>query len=162
MRSERSMLPVERPGTLSRMMGSSFSLLDELRNELDRFWERPRLTFAEGEGKLSWWPRLDVFERKGRLVVKADLPGMVKENVEVAVEEGDLVLRGERKEETEVEEESFFRSERTWGKFFRRVPLTFEVDPAAVEASFKDGVLEVSLPLPKEAKKPKAQKIAIH
>lgn len=162
MKSERSMLPVERPGPLSRMMGTSFSLLDELRNELDRFWERPRLALAEGETKLTWWPRLDVFEKKGNLVVKADLPGMTKENVEVVVEEGDLVLRGERKEETEIEEERYFRSERTWGSFFRRIPLTFEVDPATVVASFKDGVLEVTLPLPKEAKKAKAQKIAIH
>lgn len=162
MKPERSMLPVERPGPLSRMMGTSFSLLDELRNELDRFWERPRLAFGEGETKLTWWPRLDVFEKKGNLVVKADLPGMTKENVEVAVEEGDLVLRGERKEETEIEEESYFRSERTWGSFFRRIPLTFAVDPATVKASFKDGVLEVTLPLPKEAKKPKAQKIAIN
>lgn len=162
MRPERSILPVERPGPLSRVMGSSFSLLDELRNELDRFWERPRLVFGEGETRLGWWPRLDVFEKKGQLVIKADLPGMQKDDVEVAIEEGDLVLRGERKEETEVEKEDYFRSERTWGAFFRRVPLTFEVDPAAVNATFKEGVLEVTLPLPKEEKKAKAQKIAIH
>jgi HSP20 family protein len=162
MKPERTTLPVERPSPLSRMMGTPFSILDELRNELDRFWEWPRTARGEGETKLTWWPKMDVFEKKGQLVVKADLPGMKKDDVEVAIEEGDLVLRGERKEETEVQEESYYRSERTWGKFFRRLPLTFEVDPAAVKASFREGVLEVTLPLPKEEKKPKAQKIAVN
>jgi HSP20 family protein len=87
---------------------------------------------------------------------------MKKEDVEVAIEEGDLILRGERKEETEVEEENVYRWERSYGSFFRRLPLTFEVKPEAVNANFKDGVLEVTLPLPKEEKKPKAQKIAVH
>lgn len=162
MKPEKPTLPVERPGALTRMMGTPFSLLDELRHELDRFWDWPRTARGDGETKLTWWPKMDVFEKKGQLVVRADLPGMKKEDVEVAIEEGDLVLRGERKEETEVEEESFYRAERTWGKFFRRLPLTFEVDPAAVKASFKEGVLEVTLPLPKEEKKPKAQKIAVN
>ena len=133
-----------------------------LRAELDRFWEWPRLARGDGEKELAWWPKMDVFEKKGQLVLKADLPGMKKEDVEVVVEEGDLVLRGERKEEMEVEEEDLYRAERTWGRFFRRLPLDFEIDPAAVKASFKDGVLEVTLPMPKKAKKAKAQKIAVH
>lgn len=161
MRTERSMLPVERPGVLSRVMGTPFSLLDELRSELDRVWDWPRLTRGDGE-KLTWWPRMDVFRKKDNLVIKADLPGMKKEDVEVAIEEGDLILRGERKEETELEEENVYRWERSYGSFFRRLPLTFEVKPEAVNANFKDGVLEVTLPIPKEEKKPKAQKIAVH
>jgi HSP20 family protein len=161
MRIEKTTLPVERPGPLARMMGAPFSLLDELRSELDRFWEVPRFTRGDGE-KLTWWPKMDVFRRKGELVVRADLPGMKKENVEVAIEEGDLILRGERKEETEVEEGDVYRWERQYGSFFRRLPLTFEVEPEAVQASFKDGVLEVTLPLPKEEKRAKLQKIAVH
>ncbi|HLE83262.1 MAG TPA: Hsp20/alpha crystallin family protein [Thermoanaerobaculia bacterium] len=161
MRIERTTLPVERPGPLARMMGGPFSLLEELRSELDRFWEFPRFTRGDGE-KLTWWPKMDVFRRKGELVVRADLPGMKKENVEVAIEEGDLILRGERKEEAEVEEGDVYRWERQYGSFFRRLPLTFEVEPEAVQASFKDGVLEVTLPLPKEEKRAKLQKIAVH
>lgn len=161
MKAEKSMVHVERPGPLSRMMGAPFSLLDELRNEIDRFWDWPRLARGDGE-KLTWWPKMDVFEKKGKLLVRADLPGLKKEDVEVVMEEGDLVLRGERKEETEVEEESVYRWERNYGSFYRRIPLTFEVQPETVEASFKDGVLEVTVPLPKEEKKPKAQKISVH
>lgn len=160
MKGEKTTLPVERPGTLARMMGTPFSLLDELRSELDRVWDRPRLTRGDGE-KLTWWPKMDVFEKKGNLVIRADLPGMKKEDVEVAIEEGDLILRGERQEESELEEENVYRWERNYGSFFRRLPLAFEVKPEAVDATFKDGVLEVTLPLPKE-KKPKAQKIAVH
>lgn len=161
MRIEKTTLPVERPGPLARMMGSPFSLLEELRSELDRFWEIPRFARVEGE-KLTWWPKMDVFRRKGQLVVKADLPGLRKEDVEVAIEEGNLILRGARKEETEVEEGDVYRWERQYGSFFRRLPLTFEVEPEAVQASFKDGVLEVTLPLPKEEKRAKLQKIAVH
>jgi HSP20 family protein len=161
MRIERTTLPVERPGPLARMMGAPFSLLDELRSELDRFWEFPRFTRGDGE-KLTWWPKMDVFRKEGQLVVRADLPGMKKEDVEVAIEEGDLILRGERKEETEIEEGDVYRWERQYGSFFRRLPLTFEVEPEAVQASFKDGVLEVTVPLPKEEKRAKLQKIAVH
>ena len=164
MKLEKSTLPVGRPGPLARMTRGRVSLLDELRDELDRFWELPRFTHGEGD-KTTWSPRMDVFERKGELVVKADLPGLEKKDVEVLIEEGDLVLRGERKEETEVEEENVYRWERRYGSFFRRLPLNFEVEAEKVEASFKDGVLEVTLPLPKEgtrAKSEKVRKIAVN
>lgn len=162
MKTQKSVVPVERRGPLARMMGTPFSLLDELRDELDRFWEGARLPRVEAETKMTWWPKLDIYEKKNQLVVKADLPGMTKSDVEVAIEEGDLVVRGERQEETEIEEENVYRAERSWGKFFRRVPLTFEVDPAKVQATFKDGVLEVTMPVPKEERKPKAQKITVN
>jgi len=160
--AQKMKVPVEQGGALTRLT-SPFSLLDELRHELDRVWEWPRLGRGETETpRMTWWPRMDIFETKGKLVVQADLPGMTKENVDVAIEEGDLVLRGERTEEKEVSKQDFYRSERTFGSFYRRIPLTFEVDPTKVEATFRDGVLHVELPLPKEEKKPKAQKILVH
>ncbi|MFW6175775.1 MAG: Hsp20/alpha crystallin family protein [Acidobacteriota bacterium] len=162
MKAQKSMVPVERRGPLARVMGTPFSLLDELRDELDRFWEGARLPRVEAETTMTWWPKLDIYEKKNQLVVKADLPGMTKSDVEVAIEGGDLILRGERQEETQVEEENVYRAERSWGKFLRRVPLTFEVDPSNVQATFKEGVLEVTMPLPKEEKKPKAQKITVN
>lgn len=162
MRLRKSTLPVERPGALARMTGTPFALLDELRDELDRFWEWPRRLRAEGE-KLTWWPRMDVFEKKSQLVIRADLPGLTKEDVEVVMEEGSLILRGERKEETEIDEENVYRWERSYGTFYRRLPLTLDVKPEDVEATFKDGVLEVTLPLPKEATQvAKTQKITVH
>lgn len=161
MKTEKTKLPVGRPGPLVRMTRGPLSLLDELRDELDRFWDVPR--FAQGDGeKTTWWPRMDVFERKGNLVVKTDLPGLEKNDVEVLIEEGDLVLRGERKEEAEVKEEDVYRWERSYGSFYRRLPLNFEVKSEAVKASFKDGVLEVTLPLPKEPKTEKVQKVAVN
>lgn len=160
--AQKTRNPLEQGGALAKL-SSPFSLLDELRHELDRVWEWPRLGRAETEtARMTWWPRMDIFEKKGKLVVEADLPGMSKENVGVAIEEGDLVLRGERTEEKEVSKEDFYRSERTFGSFYRRIPLSFEIDPAKVDAAFRDGVLHVELPLPKEEKKPKAQKILVH
>lgn len=162
MKSEKVKSPVAREGALTRMT-RPFSLLDELRHELDRVWDWPWTNRGEEQGtRMTLWPRMDIVENKGRLVVKADLPGMTKENVEVVMEEGDLVLRGERAEERETSEENVYRSERTFGSFMRRIPLTFEVDPAKVEATFNEGVLTVELPMPKEMHKPKTQKILVH
>jgi HSP20 family protein len=161
--AQKTKSPVEPGGALARLT-SPFSLLDELRHELDRVWDWPRLGRTETEqARMTWWPRMDIFEKKGKLVVQADLPGMTRENVHVAIEEGDLVLRGERTEEKEVSKESYYRSERTFGSFYRRIPLSFEIEPEKVDAAFRDGVLHVELPLPKaEEKKPKAREILVH
>lgn len=161
--AQKTKLPVEQGGTLTRLT-SPFSLLDELRHELDRVWDWPRLMRGETEtARRTWWPRMDIFEKKGKLVVNADLPGLTKDNVEVSIDDGDLILRGERAEEKEVSKEDYYRSERTFGGFYRRIPLNFEVDTAKVDATFKDGVLHVELPLPKEeAGKAKAHKILVH
>ncbi|MBI4445581.1 MAG: Hsp20/alpha crystallin family protein [Acidobacteria bacterium] len=101
----------------------------------------------------GWSPKIDVFEKEGWLVIQADLPGTRKEDVEVCLEDGDLVLRGERQSEKEVKEEHFFRAERAWGKFYRRMPLPVEVKAEEIEATFKDGVLEIRIPKPPAGKK---------
>lgn len=113
-----------------------------------------------GDLPARWIPSTDVYQREGRLVVQVDLPGMAREDIRVTLEEGALVIRGERKTETEVAEESYHRRERRYGGFLRRVPLSFEVKPEEVQASFKDGVLEVSLPLPQEVR-PAARQIEV-
>ena len=134
-----------------------FGLFDELRNEFESliqkpFW--PTFTFNRfREEKTTWMPKIDVFEKKGELVVKADLPGMKKEDVHVTIEENDLVLFGERKEEKEIKEESFYRAECSYGSFYRRLSLAFKVTPDKINAKFTDGVLEVHLPMPVEEKK---------
>ena len=68
-------------------------------------------------------PHVDVFEREGNLVVKAELPGVKKDDIDLAIEDGDLVLRAERREEHEVKEENWYRMERTYGSLYRRLPL---------------------------------------
>lgn len=136
---------------------------EDFRNDLEQFWEKPWGAFGrkfKDMETMPWTPKLDVFRTDGELVVKADLPGMKKEDVTVTLEEGDLILKGERKEEKEFKEEDVYRAERIYGAFFRRLPLDFEVDPAKVNAKFIDGVLEIRLPMPPQ-EEPKAEPIAI-
>lgn len=133
---------------------------------LDKWLETPHfmepwLDFPWFRNNLAdWTPRMDAFTRNGMFVVKAELPGMKKDEVQVTLEEGDLVIQGERKFEQEVKEEDFHRMERRVGQFYRRLPLPFEVKPQQIKAEFHDGVLEVTFPKPVE-KKEKAQKIRV-
>ena len=155
--NDKTMTPVKAETT--RTYGGPLALLDELRNELDTFWQRPwrpalawKPFFRTQETEMTWMPKLDVFKKDGELVVKADLPGLKKEDVKVYLEDGDLVVEGMRTEEKEVKAEDYYQTERTYGTFYRRLPLTFEVDPAQVTAQFTDGVLEVRFPMPAETK----------
>lgn len=107
-----------------------------------------------------WSPEVEMFERGGKLVVRADLPGMKKDDVTVDIEDGALTIRGERREEREENEEGFYRSERTYGEFFRAVPIPDGIDADACEAKYADGVLEVVMSMPKgEHRKGKRLKI---
>jgi HSP20 family protein len=136
-------------------------MFDDLRAEFENFFDRP-WGFKFRPDKAGWAPKIDVFEKDNVLVVKADLPGMKKEEVFVTLEDGDLVLKGERKEEKEVKEESYYRAERMYGSFYRRLPLNFTVDPAKIEARFNDGVLEVKVPVPNVEEPPKGLPIPIN
>ncbi|HEY2295372.1 MAG TPA: Hsp20/alpha crystallin family protein [Thermoanaerobaculia bacterium] len=126
-------------------------MFDDLRTEFEHFFDRPwgMFNWKFHPEKVGWAPKIDVFEKEGFLTVKADLPGMKKEDVFVTLEDDVLVLKGERKEEKEIKEENFYRAERMYGNFYRRLPLNFKADPAKIEAKFFDGVLEVRLPVPK-------------
>ncbi len=141
-----------------------FRLLDRW-TDMERFFPRPGVfhPFFAGFRQAAtgeWVPSVDVFRKDDMLVVKADLPGMRKEDIRVTLEEGDLVIQGERKEEKEVKEKDFYRLERCSGTFFRRMPLGFDADPHKIDASFKDGVLEIHIPTPLE-KETKARKVTI-
>jgi len=98
----------------------------------------------------QWSPQLEVFERDGSLVVHADLPGVRREDVEVNVEGDVLTISGERRQETRNAEGGYVRTERSYGTFFRQIPLPDGVDPAQVQASYQDGVLEVVVPPPRD------------
>ena len=146
------------------MHRSPWRLFEEVRDEMEDFWRGarnwpafshfPRLIGRETTG---WMPTTDVYRTNGNLVVKADLPGLKKDDVEVKVEDGFLVVQGERKEEKEEKKKEYYRSECSYGSFYRRVPLPDEVDADKISAKVHDGVLEVTVPLPatesKEAKK---------
>jgi HSP20 family protein len=94
-------------------------------------------------------PSIEVFERDGKLHVTADLPGMSKDDVQIELRDNNLILRGERKEERKEDREGYFLTERTYGRFDRVIPLPDDVDPENARATFHDGVLELTMDLPR-------------
>ena len=115
---------------------------------------------AEDATATDWAPAVDIFERDGHIVLKAELPGIEPDAVDIQVENNVLSLRGERKFESELKREDFHRVERTYGTFSRSFTLPNVVDTDKIQAQYKDGVLEVSLPQKEEAK-PKQIAIAV-
>lgn len=114
----------------------------------------------EGLRTGMWTPAVDIYEKNDAVVVKAELPGVEKDQISVEVKDGILTLRGERKFERDVKEESYHRIERSYGTFLRSFSLPVSVDQNQVKATFRDGVLEVELPK-KEQAKPKQVKVDI-
>ena len=101
----------------------------------------------------TWSPAVDIFETESHdLVLKAEIPGLTREDVEVSVENSTLVLKGTKKFEADVKEENYRRIERSYGQFHRSFTLPSTVDSARVSADFKNGVLTVKLPFREEAK----------
>lgn len=100
----------------------------------------------------TWTPPVDIYEADGALVLKAELPGMRSEDIDVSVENNTLTMRGERKLESEIRQENFHRVERAYGSFSRSFSLPNTVDSAKIGAEYKNGILTVKLPLREEAK----------
>jgi HSP20 family protein len=119
----------------------------------DAFRGNPR-TQSEDEWTLggSWAPVVDIFEKDGSIVLKAELPGVDPKSVDIRVENNTLSLRGERKLDSEVKRESYHRVERSYGTFARSFTLPTVVDTEKIKADFKDGVLQLTLPKREEAK----------
>lgn len=106
---------------------------------------------ASGQNDLGdWSPQVEAFQRGDKFVVRADLPGMKKDDVKVEVENNVLTISGERTDEQEENREGFYRSERSYGQFYRAIPLPEGVNAEQCDATFKDGVLEVSLKAPQQ------------
>lgn len=115
---------------------------------------------GEGDGFGDFIPALDVQETEGEYLVKTDLPATRREDVKVALENGTLVIEGERRQEKEEKGKKFHRVERSYGKFVRRLLVPSGIDSQKVSAEFKDGVLSVHLPKTAEAK-PRAVDIKV-
>lgn len=97
-----------------------------------------------------WSPQMEVFEREGQLVVHADLPGMTKDDLHVDLEDNQLIIHGERRNEREQNQEGVYHTERSYGSFYRSIPLPEGVDAEQANASFQNGVLEITVPLPQQ------------
>jgi HSP20 family protein len=128
-------------------------LFDVLEREMNDLFSNPwpllMRPLASLERRTAGWvPRLDAFEKDGELLVHVDLPGLDKKDIHVELDENELVIRGERKIETKIEDKDCYRMERVYGNFVRRLPLGFVPDPGLIVANFKNGVLEVKVPIP--------------
>ena len=133
------------------MQGFS-SLQEEMNRLFDQFF---RSGGAEaGGGFRPWAPAVDIYETEDAVVLTAELPGVSKEDVSIEIHNNTLLLRGERKHEAEVKEDQYHRVERAYGTFQRAFVLPTLVDQEHVQATYKDGVLELRLPK-SEAAKPK-------
>jgi HSP20 family protein len=124
--------------------------IDRLNRMLEGFW-RDETPLGRG----SWLPLVDIFENaQHEIVIKAELPDMKRDDIQVTVENGTLTLSGERRLEQDVKRENFHRLERSYGSFSRSFTLPPTFDASRISATYKDGVLTVTLP-PREDAKPK-------
>jgi len=140
-----------------------FAELENLQREMNRLFDFSLARTGCDDTSLlggQWAPAIDIYDSKDSLVVKADLPGLSKDEIDVSIQDNVLTISGEKKRESKVTENDFLRTERFYGSFHRAVTLPAEVDRSKVQANFRDGVLELTLPK-KEDAKPKQIKIDI-
>ena len=130
-----------------------FALMRQFTEDMDRtFGKMPN-------GDALWSPAIEVKQKDGKLTVTAELPGLKKEDVKVNVTGDTLTLEGERKHEKEEKREGYYHSERSYGKFLRSIPLPEGAKTDQTSAQFKDGMLEITVPVPEV--KPKSQQVQI-
>jgi HSP20 family protein len=143
-----------------------FSLLRQLTEEMDRLFEdfaTPMWGSGRGGGgglsqrggqrggmQSLWSPHVEMRERNGQLEIEVDLPGLQRGDVEVELEDDQIVVRGERRDQREQNERGFYVSERSYGSFYRVIPLPEGVDTEQAQATFQNGVLRIDVPLPQQ------------
>jgi HSP20 family protein len=164
--SEQTGLARRDSSSASFFGGSPFAVMRRFREEMDRLFEdfgfggrslMPNFgrdlfsrTLGDFGSEAVWSPQVEMFERGGKLIVRADLPGMKKDDVKVEVTNDAVTISGERRSEHEEKREGFYRSERSYGSFFRRIPLPEGVNTEDAEATFNNGVLEIEMKAPEK------------
>ena len=123
----------------------------------DPFFSLDRLADQENLG--MWNPAVDLYEKDDHFIIKAELPGINKDDIKVDLKDQVLTLSGERNFDNEVKEENYYRRERSYGKFQRAFTLPADVDSEKIKAEFKDGVLQIEVPKPQDKK---AKQVTIH
>ena len=133
---------------------SPFDMMEEMERRFEDIFGRefPAVWRGIPLEERGWAPAIDVFEKGDKFVVKAELPGMKEDDIDISVVGDTLRIKGEKKTETEVKEEDYYRSERSYGSFFRSIALPPTVDANKIQADYEDGVLEVTLPKRAEVK----------
>ena len=132
---------------------TGFGQLTNLRDEIDRLFESPLAELARSSQLLSGWnPAFDVYEDKDNVYVRAELPGMRKEEIDLSLHNGSLSVSGERKSDDKIKDAEVYRAERFFGRFQRTITLPTPVAVDKIKAQYKDGILSVTLPKVEEAK----------
>lgn len=156
MADKRSEIAPRQEQRMARRQSGPFDLLERFADEMDRMFDDFGFGRSWGRGlstgaaNITWAPQVEVYQRNNELVVRADLPGMKKEDIKVDVTEDAITIQGERRREQEEERGGVFRSERSYGSFYRTIRLPEGAITDQAKASFKDGVLEITLPAPPE------------
>ena len=141
----------------NRLAATPITVMRKFSEELDRLfedfggrgWLTPMLDKAQlPEG--PWSPQVEIFERDNELVLRADLPGLTKDDVNVEIANDGITIEGERRHEHKEKGEGYFRSERSYGKFYRRVPMPEGAKAEDANAIFSNGVLEITLPVARQ------------
>lgn len=153
------------PATQSASHGNPFAFMRRFADEMDHLFEdfgfsaglhlpgpltrgRELLRRESGLVPAEWSPRVDVLQREGQIVFRADLPGLSRDDVKVDVSDDTLTIHGERKHEKKEQREGYFYSECSHGSFYRAIPIPDGTDTSKVTAEFRNGVLEVTMPAP--------------
>lgn len=134
---------------------SALSPFERMHEEMDRLFDDFLPQFSESSEpgvSVGVLASVDLSETDDALELTADLPGIEEDNIDVMLRDGNLVIRGERKQEAEEKRKNYYRSERAYGAFSRTIPLPCEVDEEGVDAKFKKGVLTIHLPKSQSAK----------
>ena len=148
-------------GLLTRQRANVPTTIDRLRDEFDRVLQNVWTHDGDFEDVIAgtnWQPRVDISETKDALEVKVDLPGVQPEEVDISVVGDQLTIQGERKEEKESKEKSVRRVERSYGSFYRSIPLPPGTQAEQVTAEADNGVITITLPKPAETQ---SKKIAV-
>jgi HSP20 family protein len=136
--------------------GNPFPVFDRFADEMERVFEDfgfGRSWFGPRAGRSlsglrTWAPEIEVYQRSNELIVRADLPGLKKEDISIDITDSDITISGERRQEQETERDGVYRSERSYGSFCRTIPLPEGAITDQAKAAFRDGVLEVTIPAP--------------
>jgi HSP20 family protein len=137
-----------------------FRDLEALRENVNRLFQESMVPRRESPMAQAWTPAVDVVEDDEKIIVKAELPGLKREDIDIELTGDTLTIKGERKFENEERKENYVRIERAYGEFRRVFTIGVPVKPGEVKASYKDGILEVCIPKAEEIK-PKKVEVAV-
>lgn len=153
--TESDSAAMTRPEQYGMRRWDPFSLFDEMQRDMARLWNQ-MLPWSTHEpmrvsgGTANWRPTADVYEQDNQIAVKAELPGVKKEDIDIELDRGSLIIRGQRHAEHQVRRDHYYRTERSSGSFYRRLPVPEGVKADQIQASYNDGILEVRIPRPEE------------